>query len=119
MINKMSDFSISLPGEISSELGARARTRRIALNLSVDELAARMGVSAKTLGNFERSGRCTLETFILLLEALNATADLQIVLAPQIRTIDDMRSKAAVSLRKRAYRKTVKLQNQKTGEVIK
>ena len=102
----MSDFSLTLPNEVCAELGARARARRISLNLSVDELAGRIGVSNKTLGNFERTGRCTLETFVRTLEALNATADLQSVLVTQSRSIDDMRAKAATSTRQRAYRKT-------------
>lgn len=101
----MPDLSLSLPQEICTELGARARARRISLNVSVDDLAERIGVSSKTLGNFERTGRCTLESFVRILEALNATSDLQFVLVTQSRSIDDMRAKAATSTRQRAYRK--------------
>ncbi len=105
----MPDFSLAIPTEICAELGARARARRIQQNVSVDELAARIGVSNKTLGNFERTGRCTLETFVRVLEALNATAELQPVLVTQSRSIEDMRAKASTSTRQRAYRKaTVK-----------
>jgi transcriptional regulator with XRE-family HTH domain len=102
----MPDFSLSIPDEICLELGARARARRLRLNVSVDEMAERIGVTARTLGNFERTGKCTLETFVRVLEALNATADLQTVLAAQTQTIEDMRAKAATTARKRAYRKT-------------
>lgn len=102
----MADFSISLPSEICSELGSRARVRRIALNLSIDELANRLGVSSKTLGNFERTGRCTLETFIRILEVLNATSELQSVLATQNRSIEEMRANHKVAVRQRAYRKS-------------
>jgi transcriptional regulator with XRE-family HTH domain len=101
----MADFALALPGEVCAELGARARVRRVSLNISVDELSNRIGVSNKTLGNFERTGRCTLETFIRILEVLNATADLQSVLVTQVRSIDEMRAKAATVTRKRAYRK--------------
>lgn len=101
----MSDFSLSLPNEVCTELGARARVRRISLNVSVDELAQRIGVSNKTLGNFERTGRCTLETFVRVLEALNAIADLQSVLVTQSRSIDEMRANATTATRQRAYRK--------------
>lgn len=83
----------------------RARIRRIAMNVSVDEMAQRIGVSSKTLGNFERSGRCTLETFLRILDTFNASSDMQSVLLTQTRTIEEMRLKVASSTRKRASRK--------------
>ena len=90
----MSDFFIALPAEVCAHLGERARARRLALNLSAEELAARVGVSDKTLRNFEQTGRCNLETFVRVLEALNALADLQGVLLTQTRTIEHMRQQA-------------------------
>jgi transcriptional regulator with XRE-family HTH domain len=104
----MVDFAIAIPDEVCIAFGERARTRRLMLNLSVDELAARVGISAKTLGNFERTGRCTLETFVRVLEALGALPDLQNVLLTQSSTIEDMRQKAAVRTRQRAYTKARK-----------
>ena len=101
----MVDFSLALPEEICQELGARARARRVLLNISTDELAARVGVSRTTLQHFETEGRCRLDTFVRILEALNVTSDLSNVLVTQSRSIDDMRSKAAVATRKRAYTK--------------
>jgi len=99
----MVDFALALPEEVCSELGQRARARRLALNVSVDELAQRVGISNKTLGNFERTGRCTLETFVRILEALNALSDLSPVLVMQSRSIAGMRQKAEVATRQRAY----------------
>jgi len=104
----MVDFALGLPDEICAELGKRARSRRLTLNLPVEELALRVGISDKTLSNFERTGRCTLETFVRILESLNALPDLATVLVTQSRSIDDMRQKAAVSTRQRAYTKTRK-----------
>jgi len=104
----MVDFALALPKEVCLELGQRARARRLALNLSVDELAQRVGISSKTLGNFERTGRCTLETFARILEALNALHDLSPVLVLQSKSIEDMRLKAAVATRQRAYTKARK-----------
>lgn len=101
----MPDFAVALPAEICTELGSRARIRRLSLNISVDDLAQRVGVSNKTIGNFERTGRCTLETFARVLEALNATSELQSVLLTQSRSIDDMRSRAASTTRQRANRR--------------
>ena len=104
----MVDFTLALPEEICQEMGRRARARRVALNVSVEELAQRVGISNNTLGNFERTGRCTLETFVRVLESLNALPDLASVLVTQTRSIEDMRQKAAVSTRQRAYTKTRK-----------
>lgn len=102
----MPNLSLATPEEISTELGQRARARRLALNLSVEELAARIGVSDRTLRSFELTGRCTLGTFIRILEALNAVADLQSVLVTQPRSIEDMRMSAQAHQRKRAYKKS-------------
>lgn len=101
----MADFSISLPGEICAELGARARVRRVALNISIDELASRLDVSSKTVGSFERTGRCTLDTFIRILEALKATSELQSVLVPKNKSLEEMRLNSKTSTRQRAYKK--------------
>lgn len=102
-------FAISTPDEVCATVGERARARRLQLNLSVEELAARVGISNKTLSNFERTGRCTLETFVRILEALNALTDLQNVLVTQPLSIDDMRLRAATRTRQRAYTKSRKV----------
>lgn len=101
----MPNFSIALPSEICLELGLRARAKRLALNLPIEELSARIGISDRTLRNFELTGRCTLETFVRVLEALNALPDLQSVLVVQTRTIEDMRAQTKVQQRKRAVKK--------------
>lgn len=105
----MVDFALAVPDEVCVAFGERARARRLMLNLSVDELAARVGISNKTLGNFERTGRCTLESFVRVLEALGALPDLQNVLITPSLTIEDMRQKAVVRTRQRAYTKTRKV----------
>lgn len=76
------------------------------MNVSVEGMAQRIGVSAQTLSNFERTGKCTLATFVRILEALRASADLQDVLIFQTRTIDDMRAKSLSKTRQRAYRRS-------------
>jgi transcriptional regulator with XRE-family HTH domain len=102
------DFSLALPEEVCSELGKRARARRLILNVAVEELARRVGISDKTLSHFERTGRCTLETFVRIMEALNALPDLAPVLVNQPRSIEEMRQKAASTTRQRAYTKNPK-----------
>lgn len=102
------DFTLALPDEVCAELGARARARRVQMNVSVEGMAQRIGMSAQTLSSFERTGKCTLANFVRILEALRASGDLQSVLITQTRTIDDMRAKAITKTRKRAYRRSTK-----------
>ena len=99
----MVDFVLASPSEICAILGERCRQRRLLQNLSLAELAARVGVSDKTLGTFERSGKSSLDTFVRLLEALNALPDLQNLLQTQPTSIADMRQQAATRSRQRAY----------------
>jgi len=98
----MTDFSLALPDEVCALLGQRVRARRLALNLPAEELAARVGVSDKTLRNFEQTGRCHLDTFVRVLEALNALTDLQGVLVTQTHSIAQMRQQAQPQPRQRA-----------------
>jgi transcriptional regulator with XRE-family HTH domain len=97
----MPDLSITLPHEVCSELGQRVRARRLALNLPTHELAARVGVSEKTVRNLEQTGRCTLDTFVRVLEVLNALGDLQQVLVTQTRSIEAMRQQALAQAKPR------------------
>ena len=53
----MFDISNGLPEMIGLELARRVRARRLLRNLCVDDFAAQIGVSGKTLGTFERTGR--------------------------------------------------------------
>jgi len=99
------DFALLLPDEICAELGARSRGRRVLMNISIEELAQRIGVSDQTVSNFERTGKCTLTTFVRILESLNATPDLNNILVPQTHTVEEMRAKYAAASRQRAYRK--------------
>ena len=105
------NISLALPDEICLALGQRARARRLALNLPAEELAARIGISDKTLRNFERTGKCTLESFVRILEALNALPDLESVLLGQARSIEDMRLNAQSRKRKRAGKRQPAGQN--------
>lgn len=63
-------FDLSSFDEISSELGARLRAQRLMQNMQQSELAARAGISERSLSNFERSGRGTFDCFIRIVFAL-------------------------------------------------
>ena len=57
--------------------------------------------ASETLRNLEQTGRCTLDTFVRVLEVLNALGDLQHVLVTQTRSIEAMRQQALAQARPR------------------
>lgn len=104
----MSDVSNALPEMIGLELARRVRARRLLRNLCVDDLAAQIGVSGKTLGTFERTGRGKLDTFVRLLLAFDLTPGLMGVLELPALTNEGQASSPANMPRKRAYRKAAR-----------
>ena len=63
-------FDFATADEIAVEFGARIRAQRLAQNLQQSELAARAGLSERSLSNFERSGRGTFDAFLRITMAL-------------------------------------------------
>lgn len=63
-------FELATSDEIAREFGNRIRAHRLAENLQQSELAARAGVSERSLRNFERSGRCDLDLLLRVVTAL-------------------------------------------------
>jgi transcriptional regulator with XRE-family HTH domain len=61
-----------MPGEMAKDLAARARARRLELNLSQAALAKRSGVSLGTLKRFERMAEISLKNLLLLAVAMDA-----------------------------------------------
>lgn len=101
----MFDVSNRLPETIALELARRVRARRLLRNLCVDDLAAQIGVTGKTLGTFERTGRGKLDTFVRVLLAFDLTPGLMRLLEPQTITNEGQAPNPATLPRKRAYRK--------------
>lgn len=62
----MISFNILPPTEITLEIAARLKSRRLAQQLTQEGLARRSGVPLGTLKKFERSGRIALLSFIRL-----------------------------------------------------
>lgn len=56
--------SLKTPKEIRQELAARAKERRLALNISQQELAERSGVSLGSIKRFESSGLISLSSLL-------------------------------------------------------
>ena len=104
----MFDVSNGLPEMIGLELARRVRARRLLRNLCVDDLAAQIGVSGKTLGTFERTGRGKLDTFVRVLLAFDLTPGLMGVLELPALTNEREAPYPDTVSRKRAYRKAAR-----------
>ena len=85
------------------ELSHRARTRRLAANLTQAGLADRADVSLGTLKLFEREGKASLETVVRIAFVLDAAGEFDLLFpAAKMVTIDDVQDKPA---RRRGRRK--------------
>ena len=70
---------LQIPSEVRTELAARAKDYRLALNISQKELAERSGVSLGSVKRFESSGLVSLSSLLeiaLVLGCLGDFADL-------------------------------------------
>ena len=74
-------FEFMTHQELAAELGSRLRTLRIRKMLDQKELAARAGISVRTLIMLEQGRGSTVETLLRVLKALDALAGLE-ALAP-------------------------------------
>jgi len=85
-------FNLSTSQEIGSIFGERLRAHRLAQNLQQNELAARAGISERSLSNFERSGRGTFDVFLRIVMALG--------LIDSMETLFDQRPKSIKAMEK-------------------
>lgn len=98
------DFKLLSAREIALELGKRLRAARLSQNRLQDDLAQRAGVSRLTVVHFEKSGRCSMESFLRMVMALGRITDLAPLFQTIPSTIADM-EKATFPNRQRASRK--------------
>lgn len=68
----MIDDILKTPQEVRRDIAARAQARRLLLNMSQKELAARSGVSLGSLKRFETTGEISLTSLLFIALALNA-----------------------------------------------
>lgn len=101
----MLDFTFSTHDEICEELGSRLRIRRMGLNLTQAEVAARAGVSKGTVSNIEKHGQGTLESLVRVLQAMGMTKELQPLFQPRPGSIDQLKHAEEVQARQRVSRK--------------
>ena len=67
----MLDIILKTPQELRHDIAVRAQARRLALNISQKELAARSGVSLGSVKRFETTGEISLTSLLSLALALN------------------------------------------------
>lgn len=88
--------------EVHDDVAAAAKARRLALNITQEELCARSGVAIATLRRFEGGGPASLATVLAVAETLGALGEFaELFPKPEARTLDDI---TARELRKRASR---------------
>ncbi len=96
-------FDLATAQEVATELGQRLRTRRLSLNQSQADTAARAGVSVGALRNLERTGLVTVEVLLRVAGTLGLLQQLEPVFVTRPVSIEQM--EAASHSRRRAGRK--------------
>jgi transcriptional regulator with XRE-family HTH domain len=96
-------FGLASADEIAQEFGMRLRAHRLAQNLQQSELAARAGISRRTLIDFEHSGRGSLDVFLRVAMALGLTESMSNLFELRPKSIKEM--ERASKKRQRASRR--------------
>lgn len=78
----MMEQTYKSPAELQSELGERLRALRLNRNLAQREVAAKAGVSLRSVINLEGGKGSTVETLVRVLNAMDAAGVLETI-APQ------------------------------------
>ena len=99
-------FDLASTDEIAEEFGKRLRTHRLAQNLQQTELAARAGISRRTLIDFEHSGRGSFDVFLRVAMALGLIESMSSLFELKPKSIKDMEK--ASEKRQRASRRQSK-----------
>lgn len=99
----MIHFGLATTDEIAGELATRLRAHRLAQNLQQSELAARAGVSRKTVTTFEQSGKVSLDVLLRIVAALGLSESLSTLFEVKQQSIREM--ELAEQRRQRASRK--------------
>lgn len=92
-------FDLATSDEIAQEIGSRLRAQRLLLNLQQSEVAARAGISERSLSNFERSGRGTFDCFLRIVYTLGLVESLSGLFETRPKSIRAMEQASAKRLR--------------------
>lgn len=86
--------------DLRVDIAKAAKARRLAMNLTQEELGNRAGVAIATLRRFEGGGAASLETVLRIAEALETLDGFRALFPlPEARTLDDLEQ---APVRKRA-----------------
>lgn len=90
------------PEDIKEKMCDAVRKRRIGMDFTQEELAARAGISLATLRRFEKRGDGTLSTVLALAEALDALDGFMSLFPPvEARTLDELERQRSEKTRQR------------------
>jgi len=87
-IDNIMPVSLKTPQEVQTELAARFKARRLAMNLTQEGLSARAGVSWGSLKRFERTGLIALDSLIKLAHVLDCLGDFDRLCADDRRAFE-------------------------------
>lgn len=81
----MTNFTINkLPKEYLYEIAAKTKAIRKQKKLNQTKMAHMSGVSLASIKRFEQTGQIALESFLMIIYALERIADLNDLLKPQV-----------------------------------
>lgn len=90
-MNNMIVFDIQNPNEVALQIAARAKSRRLELNLTQEGMAARAGLKFATYRRFEQTGEISLRGLLQIGFALNALSEFDALFAQkQYQSLDDV-----------------------------
>jgi transcriptional regulator with XRE-family HTH domain len=89
---------LKTPHEVQQDIAERFQARRLAMNLTRDELASRSGVAGSSLKRFEREGLIALDSLLKLALVLDCLDDFEEIAAGNSRvssaqSLDDILAK--------------------------
>lgn len=84
-------FDIQNPSEVALQIAARAKSRRLELNLTQEGMATRAGLKFATYRRFEQTGEISLRGLLQIGFALNALSEFDALFAQkQYQSLDDV-----------------------------
>lgn len=100
----MIDIKLMSPAEVSAELGSRLKSRRLALRMTQEELAARTDLNVGTIKNLEaKAAGSTLGTLIRIASVLGVSDQFETLFVVRPMSISQM-EQVATAPRMRARR---------------
>lgn len=91
IMNNILSFDINTPNDVSLQIAARVKMRRLELNLTQEGLATRAGMRFATYRRFEQTGEISLHSLLQIAFALNALSDFNCLFSQkQYQSIDEV-----------------------------